>query len=375
MRTYFSFASVLVLAGCVALAGAACKTSSPAQPSSTASGGTSIISPAPLTPANGTTVAFISLPAKLTITNGTSTSGSPLTYTFEVAYDAGFSSKIATQSGVTEGSGGQTSTTITSLLASNTYYWHARADGGSTTGVFSPTYQFKVGGQVTLAAPVPVSPVNNAIVTPTGNSFTVTNAVKTGPAGPLTYKFDISTSQGFSPIVATQTVSEGATQTTYTPSQAFTAGLTYYWRVTVNDATNGVTTTTQPFVLNVISSVQVLLAAEEGQTLWPGAQPPGTNGHSSLGPGWDVANAVYVDGTPYVTPEIAALRVFDLIDRGMAPPDALAWMQANGYDIAAGLWYPDTVVVGFHFQYMGGINGLNGQPSATGQWNLTQRAE
>ena len=375
-RTYSSLAGVIAVAGGLAAFAAACKTSSPAQPSSTASGGTSIISPTPVAPANGTTVAYGSLPVKLTAANGTSTSGAPLTYTFEIAYDAGFSSKVTTQSGVAEGSGGQTSTTVPSLLANNTYYWHVRADGGSTTGVFSPTYQFKIGGQVTIAAPTPVTPPNGGIITIAGTALTVNNAAKTGPAGPVTYKFDVSSSASFSPILATGTVSEGASTTTFTPSITYTASTTYYWRVTVTDATNGVVTTSATFSFSAISSIQVLLAYEEGQTLWPGAQPSGTNGHSSLGSGWDVANAVYVDGTPYVTPQIEALRVFDLLDRGMSPPDALAWMQANGYSTGGAVYYDAPLyVIGFHFQYMAGINGLNGQPTASGQWNLTQRAE
>ena len=375
-RTYSTLVRMVAVAGGLALAASGCKTSSPAQPSSTASGGTSIISPTPLTPANGTTVPYSSLPVKLTIANGTSTSGSPLTYTFEVGYDAAFGSKAATKSAVAEGTGGQTSTTVDSLLANNTYYWHVRADGGGTTGVFSPTYQFKIGGQVTLGTPTAAAPANGAFVTVAGSVFSSNNVAKSGPVGPITYKFDISTSPTFVTLATTGTVPEGSGLTSFTPTITFTAGITYYWRITANDAANGVASVSPTYNFSVITSVQALLAAEEGLALWPGVQPPGTNGHSSLGPGWDVANAVYVDGTPFVTPQIEALRVFDLIDRGMSPPDALAWMLANGYSTAGAVYYDAPLyVVGFHFEYMAGLNPINGTPSATGQWNLVPRAE
>lgn len=374
-RMYASLASLLTIA---AVTAAGCKTSSPAQPSSTGSGGTSIIAPTPITPTNGSTVAYVSLPAKFTVSNGTSTSGSPLTYTFEVAYDAAFNSKVTTKTAVAEGSNGQTTTTIDSLLSNNTYYWHVRADGGGTTGVFSPAYQFKIGGQVTLSAPAAVSPVNNGFVTSAGQTFVSSNVTKTGPAGAITYKFEISTSPSFATTIASGTVPEGAGQTSYNPGITFTPGVTYYWRVTASDLANGVSTVSATNGFGVITSIQALLAAEEGVSLWPGVQPPGTNGHSTLGDNWDVQRKVSFGGVPYLSPQIEALQIFDLMDRGMAPGDAINWMKANGYNTVA-LYYDyasggkPLFVIGINYQYLAAIK--NGVPDLTGQWNLVDRNE
>jgi hypothetical protein len=368
--TYRSLAGSLGIVGVLAVAAAGCKTSSPAQPSTAGSGGgTSIIAPASIAPANAAAVGFNTQPVKLTVANAVSTSGAPLTYTFEVAYDAGFSSKVQTKSGVTQGSNGQTVAALDALLPGNVYYWHARADGGGTTGVFGPTFKFTMGAAVTLSSPTAVSPLSGSFWGTTA-PLTVTDATHTGPAGPITYKFEVSDSAAFTALVATGTVAEAPARTAYSPV-GLTVGRTYYWRATAIDAANAVTSVpsaTQSFT-SVVPTLQAQLAAQEGVVIWPGVQPTGTYGHVTFGDGWAVQNRISFEGVHYVSPAIDELRVIDLLDLGFQPQDAINWMNANGYPTAAVLYIvgtPPTPVIGFQYDYFS---------LDYGYWNITFRAE
>ena len=83
----------------------ACTKASPTRPSDgTASGqtasvtdavtGVTLTSPAPVSPAVNQQFKFAEQPLTLTVTNAVSTGTTPLTYTFEVASDAAFASKV-----------------------------------------------------------------------------------------------------------------------------------------------------------------------------------------------------------------------------------------------------------------------------------------
>ncbi len=98
------------------------------------------------------------------------------------------------------------------------------------------------------------------------------------------------------------------------------------------------------------------IALLEGATLWGGIRPPGNPGNASLGANWQVQTLVSFNGVTFVSPTIEELRVFDLLDRGMSPNDALTWMNNNGYPTAA-VQYPSVSVIGFPYQYMALING------------------
>ena len=97
--------------------------------------------------------------------------------------------------------------------------------------------------------------------------------------------------------------------------------------------------------------------------LWPGAQPPGTNGQAVLGNGWNVENLVSYTGVGFLSPELQELRIFDLIDRGLDPQSAIDWMHANGYPTQAA-YYPAIGVIAFDYSYMAFISG---------QWALVKR--
>jgi hypothetical protein len=228
----------------LAAGAAACSKSNPAQPSS--GGGSSntdttasVTVPQPVSPALNALVRNVDQPVTLVVRNAVITQNAPVTYTFEVATDSAFANKAFSRSGVPENSAGQTSLTIDRIGAGADYFWRARAEGGGTIGPFSAARRMTIGPAVTLTAPTAVSPIGGA-GTDARPTFIVANAQKTGPAGPVTYRFEIATDPGFASIALSITVPEGAARTTFKPNVDLSAETTFYWRVIAIDETNGV---------------------------------------------------------------------------------------------------------------------------------------
>lgn len=107
----------------------------PAGPSVTVS------APNPVSPGGGVQVG--SQPG-LTVSNATSSDGSSLTYSFQVASDSAFASIVARAEGIAQGAGGQTTWEVSSPLANGRFFWRARARAGSVDGPFSPVSEFAV---------------------------------------------------------------------------------------------------------------------------------------------------------------------------------------------------------------------------------------
>jgi hypothetical protein len=326
----------------------ACGSSGPLAP-------TTVTGPVPVQPANGTQVAFASQPIMLVAQNAKVSSGTP-SYTFEVATDSAFANKVQVKSGVAEGSNGTTSAQLDSSLAANqSYYWHVRIQNGTVTSAFSGANQFTVGSSISINPPTPVSPVNGAS-TAGWPTFTVTNATR-AVAAAIVYRFEISTSSSFSPILVTGTVTETPGQTSYTPplGQA-PPSQTLFWRATAIDQADAVSSQpSTPQSFTPANTPQSDLAAQLGIALWPGALPPGTYGHAVLGDNWNV-QTVSTNGVAYLSPTADELRIFDLLDRGFDPDGAINWLKANGYS-TQGAWYPSIGVIGFPLSYMAYISG------------------
>jgi hypothetical protein len=216
--------------------------------------------PQPMSPGDGQQITYAVQPVTLTAQNAVTTSSTPLTYTFQVATDTGFANVVYTKADVPQGTGQTTSLTISTLPGKTTYYWRVQPFTGSSAGLPSKPRSFAVGPQVVLQAPVGVSPSSSGFVggTPT---LTVTNVGRTGPAGPLTYQFDVADSPDFSHIVFTTSVEEQSGQTSARVTTSLSAA-TYYWRVQVTDVTNGVTS---PFM--TASSFQVQLFSMSQATM------------------------------------------------------------------------------------------------------------
>jgi hypothetical protein len=223
-------------------------------------------------------------------------------------------------------------------------------------GAFGVASRFALGPVINVNPPAPFSPVNNA-VTAQRPALRVTTAVRTGQTGAVTYTFEISTSSALTPVIASGTVTEGVNETGFVPTADLPMGTPLFWRATANDsstATSSAASPTQSFT--VIASQAGLIALQRGVVLWPGVQPPGIEGRATLGPGWDVKTIRDFLGQLVPSPTIEHLRVFDLLDRGMDPDSAIAWMNSNGYFTAA-VYYHSVLSVGFQSHYMAFVRG------------------
>ena len=158
----------LIVGGALAIlaAAVACTKTSPTRPSDVenaspaaasvtdARTGATIVAARPLSPAANASFKWTEQPFTLTITNGVTTGSSLLTYTFEVARDAGFAQKDYTKENVAAGSAGTTSVALDKLSGSRTYYWRVRVSSASTAGPYSAIRAFTVGPEVVLGTPV-----------------------------------------------------------------------------------------------------------------------------------------------------------------------------------------------------------------------------
>lgn len=250
MKQCLSFWSVFAL---IALAGA-CTKNSPSRPTESATAaeqtgsvtdaksGVTLTTPTLVSPAAGANVRFAEQPLVLTVKNAVSTGSSGLTYTFQVASDTAFASVVFGRDGVAESASGTTSVTADKLAGAKTYYWRARANSGDVPGLYSSPRVVNIGPEVVIQKPVLGDPAPNAQVAenPTLN---VNRVSRTGPAGAIRYRFDVSEASSFASLVYTATVDE-RTDLPYTPhivTTKLTVDKTYFWRVQASDPSNAVT--------------------------------------------------------------------------------------------------------------------------------------
>ncbi len=335
----------------------ACSKANPGAPSSG-----SISTPQALIPTTGTLIPNSAQPVTLVAQNALATSSGGTTYTFEVATDAAFANKVQTKAGVTEGTGGQTSATLSALPSNADYYWHVQATAGGTTGLFSGASKFTIGPAVSLGAPGLVSPANGS-TTSTQPTLTVSNGTHSGAPGAIAYRFDVSTSSSFATIAYTGNQNEGSGQTSLTVTTALAISTTFFWRVTLIDTTNiatGPPSATGTFTTAAFSGAAADRATQLGLVLWPGAVPGGVNGHAVMGTNcngegnWGGTSCFsdHADAT-FPSPSLEMLQFFDLFDRGYDPQSAIDWMNGHGYGTSA-QWYPppEKAVLGLGLVYL-----------------------
>ena len=235
------------------LATAACTKTSPTRPSDLASSaqsesvtdattGVTLTSPQLTTPTLNQQFKNVEQPVTLTIKNAVTTGTTALTYGFEVATDVGFTKKVYNKEGVAAGANNQTVLKIDKIGAAQTYYWRARATSGGLAGPYTAPGSFAIGPEVILQQPVLGDPAANATVgdTPVLNVVAVP---RSGPAGPVFYRFEIAEAASFAGLVYAATVPERTDLFGYTP-HTVTRKLerkTYFWRVQATDPENAVT--------------------------------------------------------------------------------------------------------------------------------------
>src|SRR5262245_58372846 len=116
----------------VLAAGAACeveKSENPLSPSVAGPiAGVEISAPRALEPAQGAKMKQSQQPLRLMVQNASTNGVRPLSYTFEVASDSGFQTKLYARSGVAPGTDGKTAVQVDKLELGRGYYWRARAE-------------------------------------------------------------------------------------------------------------------------------------------------------------------------------------------------------------------------------------------------------
>jgi hypothetical protein len=216
------------------------KSSNPLSPSVAGPiAGVEITAPKLVEPARGFKFKENQQPIKLTIENSSTTGVRPVSYTFEVAADTNFVTKVFARSGVAPGEGGRTSVQLDTLELGRPYYWRARADDGANNSTYSSA-QFEMLPAAVLTQPALLSPINNEPVSSRRPVLRIRNSQHNGAVGTVTYFFIVSRDQAFTQIVATGLLPEGGGETAYTVDRDLDYSATHFWRVRASD---GETTT------------------------------------------------------------------------------------------------------------------------------------
>jgi hypothetical protein len=314
--------------------------------------GVTLTAPSPVTPTANQQFKNVDQPITLTIKNAVTSGTTALTYSFEVASDAAFGTKVYSKDGVAAGSG-TTSLKIDKLAANKVYFWRARAQSGSLTGPYTDVRGFGIGPEVILAQPVNGDPQPNATVgeQPTLN---VNNVGRSGPNGPIFYRFEISETAAFGSVIYTATVAE-RTDRSFTGHDVTIKLVekTYFWRVVATDPANAVTSAAsgvsamkvQPFSLQqatILDSpdnfaffaetarittlvmgpngINVDFTKKHGPDRWPDIFPPGFAGPIQ----YCLGLAFNIDGRWYAS---APIEMWNERPEGGGPPQdyALNW--------------------------------------------------
>ena len=147
-------------------------------------------------------------------------------------------------------------------------------------------FKFTIGVAITVAAPAPIGPLTNAETTPRP-ALRVTNASRSGPAGAITYKFEIARDSAFASIVVTGTNTEGINETGFIPTSDLPTRVPLFWRAMAMDALNGIT--------SLPSAVQSFTAQPQPEDAISVQTPPG---------GWDKPAA---ENTPVKKPRTGSV--------------------------------------------------------------------
>src|SRR5712692_2563534 len=244
--------SALLLLSPLFLVAVGCQASKSADPLSPSVAGpiagVNITAPRPIEP-NGTRVASDKQPLTLVAENTSTTGQRPLSYVFEVAADAGFTSQVFSRDGIPPGDGGRTSLRLPDPLQSGrTYYWRARAQDGANTSPYSGAANFDVFTPIVIEQPTLVAPTNVVRTENLHPMFQWNNAPRSGPAGAITYLLELSDTDSFANKLAVWTVSEQPNQTTLNSPQDLAYGKIYFWHAKAYDpSTTGPWSSTEAF--------------------------------------------------------------------------------------------------------------------------------
>ncbi len=153
----------------------------------------------------------------LTVNNAFDPDSWSLTYNFELSLDAGFSSIVASEIGIFEGSG-TTSWQVPLMLNENTYYyWRARADDWFIEGHWMPPAKFFVNTANDAPSAAQVIAPSNGFEISTATADVVISNSTDPDFDQLMYIFEIDTAMTFdSPlIIRSEYIPEGQLSTSW----------------------------------------------------------------------------------------------------------------------------------------------------------------
>ena len=211
------------------------KSSNPLSPAVTGPiAGVNITAPRMIEPGQGAKYRESQQPIRLAVENATSNGVRPLYYTFEVASDPEFVTKMFARSQVPPGTEGHTSVQVDRLELGRSYYWRARAEDGANSGPFV-TAQFEVLPRALLNPPGLISPADNERTSSRRPGLVVAASERNSAVGRVRYEFLVSTDGGFSQIVASGVVDEDGGQTTFVPGNDLATDRMHWWTARATD--------------------------------------------------------------------------------------------------------------------------------------------
>ena len=232
------FRPAVALSAALLLPLIACKAEKSSNPLSPAVAGpiagVNITAPRMIEPGQGAKYRESQQPIRLAVENATSNGVRPLYYTFEVASDSEFATKMFARSQVLPGADGRTSVQIDRLELGRSYYWRARAEDGANTGPFV-TAQFEVLPRAQLGPPGLVSPGDNERTSSRRPSLVVSASERNSAVGGVRYEFMVATDGGFTQIVAGGVVDEQGGQTTFVPGGDLASDRVHWWTARATD--------------------------------------------------------------------------------------------------------------------------------------------
>ena len=196
--------------------------------------GVTISSPASTQPANGQLLSVNSQPVSLVFGDATSNSVRPFVYEIQIATDGAFAQILLGQADIQPTAGGQVTYEIPLTLDPQVYYWRVRALDGANTGPYTPAATFEVYTPVVIAAPTVIGPTGGQLAPDNDPTLAVQNAVVTGPAETIRYRFELSTDPAFATLSAVLTVTQSAGTSTTVDPGALPDDQVFYWRVRVS---------------------------------------------------------------------------------------------------------------------------------------------
>lgn len=191
------------------------------------------VAPSLNSPAEGASTAA---PARLSVNNGKSPNGEPLTYDFEIYLDAALQFQLASASGIPEATSTTTWEVPVSLEENRLYFFRARARDRFAASDWMPPASFLLdSGNDPPGAPVLSAPAEATQIADLTPTLEVGNGVDPEGAS-LTYTFEVATDPDMTEVVSRIAgAPEGAGRTSVATSDPLEEDRTYFWRSRAHD--------------------------------------------------------------------------------------------------------------------------------------------